>query len=97
MVHAEISIVDENGVEVPHASNKVTFEIEGPGKLIGVENGDILDLSPHKVNYRKAFHGKCLALVQATGNPGEIVLRVASEGLRDYTVRVTAKTPEKPL
>ena len=97
VVHAEISIVDENGVEVPHASNKVTFEIEGPGKLIGVENGDILDLSPHKVNYRKAFHGKCLALVQATGNPGEIVLRVASEGLRDYTVRVTAKTPEKPL
>ena len=97
VVHAEISVIDKYGVEVPAANHLLTFDIEGPGKLIGVENGDILDLGPHKVNHRKAFHGKCLALVQATGDPGEIILTVNAEGLQARTVKIMAKTPAKSL
>ncbi len=81
VVICEITVTDRNGVMVPHANNLITFEVDGPGKIIGVENGDILDLSPHKVNYRKAFNGKALLLVQATDQSGDIRIRAASEGL----------------
>jgi beta-galactosidase len=35
-----VSILDSKGRVVPTAGNKVTFEIEGPGRIIGVGNGD---------------------------------------------------------
>ncbi len=94
VVHAEITIVDKNGEMVPGAGNLLNFEVEGPGRLIGVENGDILDLSPHKVNYRKAFHGKCLAIIQATGDAGEIRLKVTSGGLKEKEIRIKVKPAE---
>ena len=91
VVHVEVNIVDEKGTPVPYAANKVTFEFCGPVKLLGVENGDILDLNPHKVNYRKAFKGKCLAIIQSDGNKGEIVVSVKADGLKSQTIKIDAK------
>jgi len=34
------SVVDQKGREVPNAENLVEFDISGPGKIIGVGNGD---------------------------------------------------------
>lgn len=91
VVHVEVSIVDNQGIIFPDANNLIDFEISGPGKIIGVENGDILDLSPHKVNYRKAFKGKCLLLIQATDNPGIIEVTAKSSNLDASTVKIISK------
>ncbi|MDN5216895.1 glycoside hydrolase family 2 TIM barrel-domain containing protein [Fulvivirgaceae bacterium BMA12] len=93
IVHAEMTIVGENGIPVPHADNLLTFDIKGPGKIIGVENGDILDLNPHKVNYRSAFNGKCLVILQSLDREGEITLTVKSDGLEQNSARVLVKSP----
>lgn len=91
VIYIEVSVVDENGNMLPEANNLIEFEVSGPGKNIGVENGDILDLSPHKVNYRKAFKGKCLLLIQATGEPGEIEIKATSENLEEDALKVISK------
>ncbi len=88
VVVCEVTITDKNGVMVPNANNLINFEIDGPAKIIGVENGDILDLSPHKVNYRKAFNGKVLLLVQSTDKSGDIRITATSEGLADGVVNI---------
>ena len=81
VVHIEITICDKNDVILPEANHLVEFEISGPAKLLGVENGDILDLAPHKVLSRKAFKGKCLLLIQTTDEQGEITIKAHSKGL----------------
>jgi beta-galactosidase len=43
-----VSTTDKKGRQVPTASHLVTFEIEGPGKIIGVGNGDQTCLEPDK-------------------------------------------------
>jgi len=35
-----VSVADKKGLIVPIASSEITFSIEGPGKIIGVGNGD---------------------------------------------------------
>jgi beta-galactosidase len=35
-----VSVVDERGRVVPTAGNEITFKLDGPGRIIGVGNGD---------------------------------------------------------
>lgn len=43
-----ISVKDKKGLAVPTASNHIEFTITGPGKIIGVGNGDPTSLEPDK-------------------------------------------------
>ena len=88
VVHCEVTIVDDSGVMLPNANKMVTFDVEGPARIIGVENGDVLDLEPHKVNYRKTFNGKCLLMIQTTDQTGTIIIRAKSEGLDSAVVEI---------
>jgi len=81
VAHITVEITDHKDVFVPNASNLVRFQITGPGKLIGMDNGDMLDHTSVKVNYRKAFNGKCIAIIQSTGNEGEICIIADSDSL----------------
>jgi beta-galactosidase len=43
-----VSIVDDQGRMVPTAANPITFKLEGPGRIIGVGNGDPSSHEPDK-------------------------------------------------
>ena len=90
VIHLEAQIIDKKGVMLPGADNLIEFEITGPAKLLGVENGDILDLQSHKVPQRKAFKGKCLLILQSTNESGEIQVKAVSKNLEMDTIGITA-------
>ena len=60
-----VEVVDAQGRVVPTASNLVTFNISGNGRLIGVGNGDPSCHEPDKADKRSAFNGLCMAFVQS--------------------------------
>jgi beta-galactosidase len=91
VMHIEALISDKNGVMLPDADHLIEFEISGPAKLLGVENGDILDLSPHKVSSRKVFKGKCLLIIQSSGEKGQIVVEAKSAGLQSSVIKLVAE------
>lgn len=76
-----VEIIDAQGRVVPTAGNKVAFSLSGPGKLIGVGNGDPTCLEPDQGTSRSAFNGLAQALVQTRRDAGEIALRADAEGL----------------
>jgi beta-galactosidase len=86
-----IDVVDENNVIVPNAENLVKFKIEGSGAIVGVDNGNPVSHESFKAPQRKAFYGKCLAVVQAGDQPGIIKLTATSEGLPAASVDISAK------
>jgi beta-galactosidase len=89
VINMEITVVDKQGIPVPDDDHLVYFDIEGPGKLIGVDNGDVADLNPTKnTNQRKVFKGKCVGLVQTTDQKGNIKITVRSEGLKSSIVQI---------
>ena len=88
VAHITVSILDEQGRVVPAADHEVQFAVEGDGRLIGVDNGDSFSHESYKAAGRHAFHGLCLAVVQATGRPGSIRITAASPNLRGATVLV---------
>ena len=85
-----VNILDADGNLVPHAENLVEFDINGPGFIAGVDNGSQTSHEPFKANSRKAFNGKCLAVVQSTGESGTIALKAVSDRLESGTVQIHA-------
>jgi beta-galactosidase len=89
VAHVTVRIIDAQGKIVPTAGNEVTFEIQGEGKLIGVDSGNLRSSEDYKSNRRKVFNGLCLAIVQSTAKSGQIQITAISPGLKSCSVTVT--------
>jgi beta-galactosidase len=89
VAHFTVRILDAQGRVAPLADNEVSFEIQGEGKIIGVDNGNPVSHEDFKGNRRKAFNGLCLAIVQSTAKAGRIQLTATSPGLKSSSVTIT--------
>jgi beta-galactosidase len=90
LVFIEADITDANGVTVPNATNTVEFSASGPGRIVGVDNGNAISHESYKGSSRAAFSGKCLVIVQTTKTPGSIVVTAGSDGLSSGSVTISS-------
>jgi beta-galactosidase len=90
VAHVVIHVTDESGITIPAADNEVTISIDGPGKLIGLESGDLASHEDYKASKRKVYHGKLLAYIQGV-KPGVVKITISSPGLKTSIVEVTVK------
>jgi len=86
-----VKVVDSQGRVHPDADNEISFGVQGEGRLIGVDNGDMSNEEDFKGKQKKAFHGMCLAIVQSTASAGQIQVRAVSPGLKPATLTVVTK------
>jgi beta-galactosidase len=82
--------VDENGVRVPNANALITFSITGPGVIAAVDNGDNASHEPFQALERRAFEGRCFAMIKATAGYGNIRLTASGPGLRSSSITINA-------
>jgi beta-galactosidase len=87
----EFQVVDTQGVRVPGAVQEVTFAVDGPAKLIGIENGNLNDPSNGKGPSRQAMRGRGLAYIQSTPTGGRIRVTASSPGLEPITATVSSR------
>jgi len=89
-----VSAADAQGRAVPTANVPILFEITGPGRIIGVGNGDPACHEPDQavagVWKRSLFNGLAQVLVQSSGEQGEIVLTASSPGLKNAVFHLRA-------
>ena len=86
-----VKILDKDGNVVPDAANLVNFKINGEAFIAGVDNGDPVSHDSFKVDYRKAFNGLALAIVQAKEKAGNITFTATSKGLQTATILIQTK------
>jgi len=91
VVHVAVDVLDTNGTFCPYANNIIHFEVSGQGKIIGVDNGDPLDLSAYKSNVRKTFRGKAMLLIQAKDIAGKITISAYSENLKSDIIEINVE------
>lgn len=86
-----VAVEDAEGRLCPWADDDVIFDVDGPGEVIGVGNGDPTSLEPHVGSRRRAFRGRCLAIVRATG-PGAVTVHATAHGLASGSVSFFAQS-----
>ncbi len=81
-----VSILDAQGRIVPDSTNRISFQLTGDGRILGVGNGNPADHDIDHATERTVFHGHCIAVVEAGMKPGTLTLRATSSGLPPATV-----------
>jgi beta-galactosidase len=81
VAHLTVHVRDAEDHLVPDADDQIAFDVQGPARIIGVDNGDPASHEPFRSNQRRVFHGLCLAIVQSTTEPGQIEVTATAPGL----------------
>ncbi len=89
VVHVEYRIVDGNGVRVAAADDEVTFDVQGPARILGIGNADLNDPASGRGLTHRASQGRGLAILQSTGAAGVITIHASAPGLEEALATVT--------
>lgn len=81
VAYVTVRLLDSNGVLVATADNLIAFAITGPGVIAAVDNADNASHESFRASQRRAFDGRCIAIVRATARRGHITLTAESPGL----------------
>ncbi|KWX76193.1 glycoside hydrolase [Paenibacillus riograndensis] len=93
LIFVTVTAADRQGLPVENANNRIHFSVEGPGRLIGLDNGDSTDYDPYKGVSRRLFSGKLLAVIAGTLEPGTITLRASSPEVASAELILQAAAP----
>ncbi len=95
-IPVRISVVDDAGVEVPNASHKIYFTVEGQGYVIGVGNGDPNSHAPEHEPACRLYKGLCQVLVMADMGAKKILLKAEADGVEAAEFEFTVVEKQAP-
>jgi len=82
LCYVTVEVIDREGRLQPQAAHKIRFNVEGECTLLAVGNADPTSAGVYRGNQCKVFHGRCLAVLQSTGKPGQMRLLAESNSLQ---------------
>ncbi len=91
IVHITTSVVDSTGKLNPGSKHLVNYQLEGPGRIRAIDNGDLADHTPYGSSSKEVRKGKQLLILQAGSEPGDLIISASAEGLRPSTVKIKSK------
>ncbi len=92
--YVTITIVDSKDRKVPTANNLLKFSVSGCAEIVGVCNGDPVDLTNMKGSEIKAFSGMAQVILRSKRNSsGKAILKISGSKLPPKTVEIEIKKP----
>ncbi|EES72366.1 glycosyl hydrolase family 2, sugar binding domain protein [Paenibacillus sp. oral taxon 786 str. D14] len=74
VVHVTAQFVDEQGFAITNQEERIDFEVDGPCRILGVDNGSPDSVEDYQKNHVTTHLGRCLMILQGTA-PGTITIR----------------------
>jgi len=89
--HIAIHLEDAEGNRVQTDDKLLTVTVEGAGRFLGIDNGDLRREGSFAGNSLKTYFGQALVVVQSHRNPGKIKVNVAMGGSdKIYSTEITS-------
>ncbi len=89
IAYVTATLVDANGTVIPDSATVIHFSTTGPGKIIAVDNGNLLDHDPFQATDRTLYEGHAIAILRATASSGVITLTATAEGVPPGTIKIS--------
>jgi len=89
------TIVDEKGIRCANADNLIKFSITDAGKIVAVDNGNIIDHEGYQGPATRAYQGGAIAIIKAAKDSGTITIKADVEGLTQGSIPVEIVAEKK--
>jgi beta-galactosidase len=90
VAYVSATITDQNGIPAPGATDLISFTITGPGVIAAVDSGDNSSVEPFQASARRAYQGRCYAMIKAAAARGKITLAASAPGLTASSITIDA-------
>jgi beta-galactosidase len=97
VAYVTVTLVDNNGTLIPDSETRVHFSIEGPGKIIAVDNGNLVDHDPFQATDRKLYAGQAIAILRSTFPTSPLANPTPAEVMTSATGRITVTATTEGL
>jgi len=84
-----VEAVDKNGNSCPLAINRITIKMTGPGKIMGVGNGNPQSTNTFKSDTVPLFYGKAMIIIGSEFTQGTLNIEVSSERLKKSETKIS--------
>lgn len=91
MTHIELNIIDFSGNIVHNAQDLIHVSIEGPARILGLENGNLEDTTTCSSHYRRVCNGRLLIYISSTTEKGGIKIKAQGENLGFSEINIISK------
>jgi len=78
----EVTVCNNELVRCEKDTTQLFVTIDGEATLVGLENGDLSDVTSYTESFRNAYHGQLLIYGRTTVTPGDIKVTVKGLGLK---------------
>lgn len=89
--YVTVEITDFEGVINPSADHQLQFTLDGPGKIIAVDNARLNDPDPYVTNTRKTWNGRALVIIKGDRKKGVVRLKATASGLTENEININLK------
>jgi hypothetical protein len=89
--HIEFCVVDAKGIVVPDAQVLVTFDVNGPARIIGLGNSNPNSHESHRGDSHSTWRGRGLLILQSTKLPGTVSLKANAQALESDSITINTK------
>lgn len=79
-------VVDKDGTVCPNATNQIFFNVEGQGRIEGVDNGSQTSLERFKADNRTTMAGRCLVVLRSAKQQGSLKLTAMAADLKSASL-----------
>lgn len=99
IAHIDVVIADENGIPVYSATNKISCQLSGPIRLLGMEDANPNNTEDYKDSEQDAFKGRLLGYIQALDHPGKGTVTFSCPGIKngECTIKVVNASEKDTL
>jgi beta-galactosidase len=78
-----VEAVDAKGNLCPLADNRIHFDVQGSGKIAGIDNGNPMSFESFVTDNYKLFYGKAMLVIKTEGKGGDIRITARADGLKN--------------
>lgn len=90
--YVKVYAVDSKGRVVPTSEGKVTFNVEGPARIIAVDNGNHSSDDLFDGNEKDLYEGFAMAILRSSKDQaGKVKITATCDGLKSVTKTVMTK------
>ncbi|MGJ8639591.1 MAG: sugar-binding domain-containing protein [Opitutaceae bacterium] len=91
VIHITAEIVDSNNHPIRNTPHDLEFQIDGPCKLLGVDNGSITSTQNYQTNTVTTHNGRALLILQSTHDCGSISVSARSGAFRSEILKLSVQ------